>query len=199
MKESKFLLVVTVALFLLFSCENNKDEKTLQADTTYRIYNLQKAGWKSKNISQSFKDISYKATAVPIEYYILKNSTDQSVQLIDSISKKYEYERVIEFEFEHNENKDLLESEFTGLDYEKSVSYMAAAIKNDFMLVTESNDTIPCSGVHFERHFKVSPFNRILLYFGNVSPTDNIQLIYQDRLFGNGIFKFTFDEFPFKT
>src|SRR5690606_9980118 len=120
-------------------------------------------------------------------------------QLIDSISKKYEYERVIEFEFEHNENKDLLESEFTGLDYEKSVSYMAAAIKNDFMLVTESNDTIPCSGVHFERHFKVSPFNRILLYFGNVSPTDNIQLIYQDRLFGNGIFKFTFDEFPFKT
>src|SRR5690606_29244167 len=113
--------------------------------------------------------------------------------------KTYENERVIEFEFEHNQNKDLLQSEYTGLDYDKSVNYMANTIMHDFLLVTESKDTIRCSGVHFERHFNVSPINRILLYFDGINPTENIQLIYQDKLFQQGIFKFTFNETPFKT
>jgi len=77
--------------------------------------------------------------------------------------------------------------------------YLASTIRNDFMVVTSSNDTIPCSGVHFERHFKISPFKRVLLYFGGINPNETIQLIYRDRLYNNGIFKFKFNEIPFKT
>tara|TARA_R110002072_G_scaffold287464_4_gene453160 strand:+ start:31897 stop:32496 length:600 start_codon:yes stop_codon:yes gene_type:complete len=199
MRGSNYFITVFWISSLLIACGNTSNENKSQEDSSYRIYNLEKTGWKSKSITHSFKDISYKATAVPIEYYILKNNTDQTIQAIDSISKTYENERIIEFEFEQIQSKDLLDSEFTGLDYDKSVNYMASIIKNDFLVVTESNDTIPCSGVHFERHFKVSPFNRILLYFEGIAPSENIQLIYQDRLFQQGIFKFKFNETPFKT
>ena len=37
-----------------------------------------------------------------------------------------------------------------------------------------------------------------LLYFGNINPEDQIQLIYNDELFGNGIIKFKFKETPIK-
>ncbi|MEP1490167.1 MAG: fibronectin type III domain-containing protein [Algibacter sp.] len=45
-------------------------------------------------------------------------------------------------------------------------------------------------GVNFERDFKAFTFNRLLLYFNNINPDDNMKFIYQDQLFGNGIMKF---------
>ncbi|MCF6306654.1 MAG: hypothetical protein L3J09_01730 [Flavobacteriaceae bacterium] len=37
------------------------------------------------------------------------------------------------------------------------------------------------------------------LYFGGINPNETIQLIYRDQLYNNGIFKFKFNEIPFKT
>ena len=48
------------------------------------------------------------------------------------------------------------------------------------------------------RGIKVAPFKRAILYFNNIGPKDNIKLIYQDHLFGNGIIKFNFEETPLK-
>jgi len=89
-------------------------------------------------------------------------------------------------------------SEFTNKNYEEAVKYMAFTITKDFTIVTSSKDTISCAGVQFERNFKVAPFKRALLYFGNINPEDQIQLIYTDELFGNGIIKFKFKETPIK-
>ena len=75
---------------------------------------------------------------------------------------------------------------------------MAFNIKKDFTVFTSSNDTMSCAGVHFERNFKVAPFKRVLLYFNDIDPEDNINLIYKDELFGKGVLKFNLSEKPLK-
>jgi hypothetical protein len=67
-------------------------------------------------------------------------------------------------------------------------------MEKDFYVVTSKKDTIKCSGVNYERNFKVAPFQKIMLFFSGIQPKDKIQLIYNDKLFGKGIVKFKFEE-----
>lgn len=186
-------------MIVLGSCNSGNEEEYSTSAISHKLFQLEKRGWKSQRITHFVNDISYSATEVPNEYYLLKSEGSQNLSRIDSLSKSYNRERIIEFEFEHINEVDLLQEDYTALDYDKSVSYLASTIGRDFIAITSKNDTIHCSGVQFERHYKVSPFKRILLYFGNIDPSENIQLIYRDRLFNNGIFKFKFNELPFKT
>jgi len=192
----KLLLLVGVSLFCFTSCTNGKKERAITED--YKFFNLAVDGWKSKRINQYINDINYTATEVPLQYYILKDTQNFELEAVDSIFKLHERERVLEVEFHHDEEKDLLQQEFTNLEYDKAVEYMAFKIQNDFKVVTSSNDTIICAGVLFERNFKVAPFKRALLYFGGINPNEEIQLVYNDQLFGNGLIKFNFKEKPLK-
>lgn len=198
MKVNSQIIYCSIILSLL-SCNSGNEEKNSSIVISHKLFQLEKRGWKSQRITHFVNDIHYSATEVPNEYYLLKREGTKNLYHIDSLSKTYSRERIIEFEFEHIDEDDLLKNEYTTLDYNNSVTYLASTISKDFIAVTSNNDTISCSGVQFERHFKVSPFKRILLYFGNIDPSDNIQIIYNDRLFNNGIFKFKFNELPFKT
>ncbi|QXP58409.1 hypothetical protein [Olleya sp. HaHaR_3_96] len=180
-------------LFLCISCNSNK-KKTIEE---YKTYNLQQQGWKTKRINQFIGDINYTATQVPLQYYLLKN-IGKDMERMDSIYKANNKERIIEIEFQHTNQDDLLKEKYTNRSYEDAVKYMAFTIANDFTVITSSNDTILCSGVNFERNFKVAPFKRALLYFNNINPDQTIKLIYQDKLFDNGIIKFNFGETPIK-
>lgn len=162
------------------------------------MFNLQQAGWKSKRIIQSIDGINYTATEVPLQYYILKNGDDKDSKTVDSIYNANNKERIVEIEFQQNNKEDLLLEKYTNKDYESSVKYLAFSIEKDFSVITSSNDTIVCSGALFERNFKVAPFKRALLYFNNIPPNDNIKLIYNDQLFGNGVIPFNFKEVPIK-
>ena len=192
-------IIYLFAITIIGSCNSGDKEKASNNAISHKLFQLENRGWKSQRTTHFVNDIHYSATEVPKEYYLLKNKGSENLSHIDSLSKRHSRERVIEFEFEHINGDDLLREDYTALDYDRSVTYMASTIRGDFMVVTSKNDTIVCSGVQFERHFKVSPFKRVLLYFGGIDPSENIQLIYRDRLFGNGIFKFTFNELPFKT
>ena len=163
----------------------------------YKVYESPNGNWKSLTVRKYVNDINYTATEVPIQYYLLKNnpSTPEKVALL---AKELERERIIEVEFQHTNAEDLLLDTYTNRSYEASVKYMAFGIEKDFSVVTSSNDTIACSGVNFERNFKLAPFKRILLYFNDVGPEEKIKLLYQDRLFGNGIMKFNFGTTPVK-
>ena len=183
-----------VLILFITSCNNKDKDSTNYRD---RIYSLSGQGWKSKRITQFINQINYSATEVPLQYYILKD-IGEDFKKVDSIYNLNRRERVIEIEFQHTEQKDLLESQFTNRSYEESVKYLAFKLENDFKVVTTSGDTLPCLGLHFERNFKVAPFKRALLYFNNINPNDNIKLIYHDNLFGNGIIKFNFSETPIK-
>lgn len=191
---NKFLFTAPL-LFLLFSCKestfsNEKDESEIR----YRYYSLEKMGWKSKKNTQKIDAIQFTATEVPILYYLLKDNESKDLIAVDSLYELNKTNRVIEFEFQDENERDLLEEKFTGLDYQKSVSYMSFEISKDFVIVTSSKDTITCDGVIFERTFKSTPSNKLLLFFGGVKEEDKIQLVYSDKLFKKGILKFRFQE-----
>ncbi|MEP2936726.1 MAG: hypothetical protein ABJM06_10015 [Gilvibacter sp.] len=190
---------ITTTLFvalslLIISCKSEVEKQWSETSSAERLFEFQERGWKSKQVMNFTSDIQYRATEVPIEYYLIKNQGTEDTKAFDSIVAAHATERIIEFEFEHIKGKDLLEREYNNLSYDDAVVYMSSKIQNDFMAVTSSNDTIACSGVLFERHFKVSPFKRVMLFFGGIDPNETIKIIYNDRMFNNGNFSFDFNE-----
>lgn len=186
-----------ISILLLFSCDKKENKNIKDVDDSairYKLFQLEDMGWKSKNNSQQIEDINFTATEVPIEYYLLKDQGKSDLFNIDSLYNQNKFERIIEFTFTQEDEKDLLKEDFTNLSYEEGVKYMSFKMENDFYVVTSKNDTIKCSGVNYERNFKVAPFQKIMLFFSGIQPKDKIQLIYNDKLFGKGIVKFKFEE-----
>lgn len=193
MKGSISLFFLIIVVFI--SCKNKNDVQD-DSEIRSRYYNLQNVGWKSREYTQNVDDIIFKATEVPIQYYMLKDKGNDDLKMIDSLYEINKRERIIEFTFLQNDEKDLLEKEFTDLSYVDAVRYMSFSLNKDFYVVTSKGDTIGCSGVNYERNFKVAPSQKVLLFFSNIDPNDKIQLIYNDFLFKKGILKFKFKE-PF--
>ncbi len=194
MKRVQLLLIAIAVLLCFFSCKKQSLEPITETET--KLFHLGQAGWTSNTITQTFPNIAYKATLVPLQYYILKQEGTATLNKIDSMYAILKNERVVEMQFEHETKDDLLKGKYTKRDYDASVTYMAFKIQNDFTVVTQSGDTIDCSGVTFERNFKIAPFKRVLLHFGTVPEDAQIQLLYNDKLFGNGLMKFKFKEIP---
>lgn len=186
-----------ISILLLFSCNKKENKNIKDVDDSairYKLFQLEDMGWKSKKNSQQLEDINFTATEVPIQYYLLKDQGNSDLFNIDSLYNQNKFERIIEFTFEQEEEKDLLEENFTKLPYEDGVKYMSFKMENDFYVVTSKKDTIKCSGVNYERNFKVAPFQKIILFFSGINPNDKIQLVYNDKLYRKGIIKFKFEE-----
>jgi len=190
MRVTNFFLLGIALIFAGCKDEKKVDDSAIR----YRHFKLEKAGWKSKEHLQQVDDMDFTATEVPISYYILKSEGNADLFAVDSIEKANEKERVLEFIFKHDNDKNLLETEFTGLNLEETVKYMSFDITNDFYLVTDKKDTINCSGVIFERNFNMVSDQKLILFFSGINPTDKIQLVYNDQLFKKGILKFKFEE-----
>ncbi|UZO80678.1 hypothetical protein NBT05_17265 [Aquimarina sp. ERC-38] len=179
---------------LFISCDKEKSKpKTL---TEEKFFNLEQVGWKSKAITNFRDDIAFKATMVPLQYYILKHEGSQNLEKVDSIYQSLKEERIIEVEFQQEREDDLLKNKYTSRDYETSVKYMSFSMQNDFKALVDNKDTIPCSGLTFERNFKVAPFKRVLLYFDNIPEGVPITLLYDDTLFSKGFMRFNFTDTP---
>lgn len=193
MKVYRFNIFFMLLIFAFFSC-SKKETKKDDSDVRFRYFNLEKIGWKSKNYTQKVDKIIYTATDVPIQYYLLKDQGDVDLIKVDSVYENNKTEKVIEFVFENENEDDLLKEKYTNLEYKNSLEYMSFKIQNDFFIVTSKMDTVECSGAVFERDFKVSSHNKIILFFSGIDPNEKIQLIYNDKLFGKGILKFKFKE-----
>ncbi len=188
---NKFWVLIIVVLF--FSCK--KEAKSADdSEIRDRYFQLEKIGWKSKSYNQLVDDINFTATEVPIQYYLLKDKGKENLVQVDSLYEANKTERIIEFTFTQDEEKDLLKEEFTKLSYEEGVKYMSFGMDKDFVVVTSKKDTIACSGVTFERNYKIAPYQKIMLFFPNIAPNEKIQLIYNDKLFKKGILKFKFKD-----
>lgn len=180
-------------LIILISCKQSPKEDVVGKES-YKYYKLEEKGWKSKNYMQTVDGVNYTATEVPLSYYILKDMGKEKITSVDSIVKANKGERIVEFEFLQIEEKNLLKEKFTKMDYDKTINYLSFEISKDFYLVTSSQDTIKSSGGIYERAFKLTPHQKILLFFSGVPEDDNIQLVYTDKLFGKGTLKFKFNE-----
>ena len=184
-------LFLLFSLTLLFSCK--KESKTSNdSEIRDRYFQLEKRGWKSKTYNQLVDDINFTATEVPIQYYLLKDKGNQELVQVDSLYEANKTERIIEFTFTQDEEKDLLKEEFTDMSYTDGVKYMSFGLDKDFYVVTSKKDTIACSGVTFERNYKIAPYQKVLLFFSGIDPNEKIQLVYNDHLFKKGILKFKF-------
>lgn len=190
------LLVFTFLILFFISCKKEPKNSQQDSEIRDRFFNLEKIGWKSRSYTQVVDDIGFTATEVPIQYFLLKSQGLENLKRIDSLYEENKRERVIEFTFQQDEEKDLLAQDFTGLDYTSSVKYMSFGLDKDFYVVTSKKDTILCSGVNFERNYKIAPFQKVLLFFSGIDPNDKIQLIYNDVLFRRGTLKFKFKD-PF--
>ena len=184
-----------IAIFLLLiSCKSETEKQWEKSAIATKLFELEERGWKANQILRFADDIQYRATEVPIEYYLLKNQGLSNTKKFDSIALSNTTQRVVEFEFEQSAAKDLLLEDFTQKAYDDGVIYMAGTIQKDFKVITSSGREINCVGVLFERHFKVSPFKRVMLYFDGIDPSESIKLIYSDALFGKGTFEFDFGQ-----
>lgn len=195
MKDLSSLLLILILTTI--SCDRNDKKNVKDIDDSairYKLFQLEDMGWKSKKKSQQIEDINFTAIEVPLEYYLLKDQGKSDLFKIDSLYNENKYERIIEFTFENEEEKDLLQEDFTKISSEEAIKYMSFGLENDFYVVTSKKDTIKCSGVNFERNFKVAPLQKVILFFSGISPKDKIQLVYNDKLFGKGIMKFMFEE-----
>lgn len=188
---SKFCVLLFV--LMLLSC---KKEAAVSDDSEIRdrYFNLEKIGWKSKVYNQKVDDINFTATEVPIQFYLLKDQGTEDLIKVDSLYEANKTERIVEFTFTQDQEKDLLGNDFTLRPYEESVKYMSFTMEKDFYVVTSKNDTIPCSGLTYERNYKIAPFQRVLLFFSGIDPNEKIQLIYNDHLFRKGTLKFKFKD-----
>lgn len=193
--RTQFVILVLLSVFLV-SCKSEREKQWEQSSVSERLFELQSRGWRSNQLLNFKKDIQYRATQVPIEYYLLKNHGTANVVSFDSLVQRSAQERIVEFEFEHVAGDDLINSEFTDRSNQSTVTYMSAAIQNDFYAVTHKGDTIRPAGVLFERHFNVSPVKRLMLYFSGIPEGEDIKLIYNDQLFKNGQFEFDFQNAP---
>ena len=180
---------------VLFSCKK-QEHITNDSEIRDRYFNLEKIGWKSRIYNQLIDDINFTATEVPIQYYLLKDKGNENLTLVDSLYEQNKTERIIEFSYHQDEEKDLLDKKFTGLSYEDGIKYLSFGLDKDFYVVTSKNDTIQCSGVNYERNYKIAPFQKVLLFFSGVDPNEKIQLVYEDYLFKKGTMKFKFKD-PF--
>lgn len=187
-------IIFVFLFFALFSCK--KDAQSDDSEIRDRYFNLEKIGWKSRIYTQKAEDIGFTAVEVPIQYYLLKDLGNQNLKLVDSLYEENKRERVIEFTFQQDEEKDLLSKDFTGMEYTDAVKYMSFGLDKDFYVVTSKNDTISCSGVTYERNYKIAPYQKVMLFFSGIDPNDKIQLVYNDFLFRKGTLKFKFKD-PF--
>ncbi|MRX41918.1 hypothetical protein GJU43_21780 [Flavobacterium sp. LC2016-23] len=189
---SKLFCILFVVLCI--SCKKETKEDTRNSEIRDRYFNLEKIGWKSRAYTQKVDDIGFIATEVPIQYYLLKDLGTENLIPVDSLYEANKRERIIEFTFQQDEEKDLLEKEFTGINYTDAVKYMSFGLDKDFYVVTSKKDTIACSGVTYERNYKIAPYQKVLLFFSGIDPNEKIQLIYEDYLFRKGTLKFQFKD-----
>lgn len=194
MKEYSFIIFI-LFLSLLTSCKKEENPNH-DSEIRDRYFNLEKIGWKSRSYTQVVDDVGFTAIEVPVQYFLLKSQGIENLVHIDSLYEENKTERVIEFTFQQDEEKDLLDEDFTGLNYTDAVKYMSFALDKDFYVVTSKKDTIRCSGANYERSYKIAPLQKVLLFFSGIDPNDKIQLIYDDHLFRKGTLKFKFKD-PF--
>ncbi|MFC5048339.1 hypothetical protein ACFSTE_13375 [Aquimarina hainanensis] len=184
---------IAVIIFFLSCTGESKKGELVEKDT---MYQLKERGWTSRSMTRLYEGLSYKATQVPVPFYLAKQFPEKDLREIDSIYQTVKTERIVEINFEQEKGKDLLEETFTRMDYESGVKYMAFEIQKDFKAITQSGDSIRCSGVTFERNFKLAPYKKVLLYFEGVPEGESIEILYEDLLFGNGLIRFQFTDPP---
>jgi hypothetical protein len=150
-----------------------------QAENNYTI----------QEITKQKRDIKFRAKRIPTELYLLNKGVLEA-ELGDALAE-VEGEQLFYFEFEEELKQDLVKK-YLETDLDGNISYLSFGIYQDFLLVNSQGDTIQSNYSLYERNFHVAPYERILLSFSGIDQNEEVQLIYNDKLFGRGQLDFAF-------
>jgi hypothetical protein len=80
--------------------------------------------------------------------------------------------------------------------YFDRLAYLNTSAKNDFKLVVNQVDTVPCALLHLERTFGIGPdkLNLSFPYENQTKQISDMRLIYDDKLFNMGRLTFYFSQ-----
>lgn len=134
-------------------------------------------------------DIKFRAKRIPSELY-LKNKGVSGEELAAALTE-VEGEQLFYFEFEEELKQDLIKKHLED-DLDGNISYLSFGIFNDFLLVNSKGDTVISDYSLYERNFHVAPYERLLVSFSGVEQDEELQLIYNDKLFQKGKLNFHF-------
>jgi hypothetical protein len=85
---------------------------------------------------------------------------------------------------------DVIKEKLSPKEYLDRVTYLSGSIRDDFKLLV-GLDTVACSIAHFERNYNISPNNNFMLVFPYDKTTnEDLTLIYDDKIFGEGKLEF---------
>lgn len=132
----------------------------------------------------------------PGDYMIIKDIDAASIKVYeyDSLRKVYEGLEYYTFSIEDTTMQDeLLKSQLGSREeYEQRILYYSFEMQKDIQLIS-GKDTLPCSLLHFERTYNISPKANFLLGFpvnkNSSKEPESKTLVYEDRVFKTGIVK----------
>lgn len=151
--------------------------------------NVQEKSFFIQKISQQKEDIIFRAQRIPNELYLLNAGVSEAD--LPNALKEIEDEQLFYFEFEEEQKSDLIKKYFSE-NLDKSISYLAFDIFQDFELITDSGEKISANYSIYERAYHVRPYERIIVSFSNIDEDESVNLIYKDRIFGKGKSEFSF-------
>lgn len=165
----------------LYTIDNYKDQQK-----TFSFLDQEFTSFKKTVL---LNDLFFTAAVMPKEYFIKREMKKK-----DSLGyylSELQTQEVVQFDIQSIDQSDVFKKVRKRLTYKQWVEYMSFHLKEDVFAITRKGDTIPSSGVFFERTYKVAPYKRVLIYFDFPEEQQDFKLVYYDRIYGNGFIKYT--------
>ena len=147
---------------------------------------------KGQLIGETNLEVKY----TPNEYICVKQNgvNDLTSEKLSEFSKELEGVYQFNLKFSNTSRKNFLKDQYTNPEeYNTKSMYLSFDMSFDLELV-HGFDTVGCSIYHYERTYGNTPYETVLIGFDlKAKATEDLQLIFNDRVFGLGRSKFLFE------
>lgn len=183
-------ILVLGMFFLTLSCNKSK-----YSPTEYVNWCDSEENGLSKEFTQN--ELKLTCQFMTSEYAVLKqndpnNLVEQEInENINALSDLRQFKLI----FENTQSTNFLKDNYTTAEQFNTRSmYLSYDIQSDLRLV-EGEDTVNCIMNHYERSYGNTPYETLLVSFpSNRSSQNDLELIFDDRVFGYGRVKFFFEK-----
>lgn len=188
--KNNILFLITITMFL-GSCKNT----TVVDAANYVKYIDNADNGLMQEYANEEKALNLKAQYKTPEYLAIKEIGVEAFHPDSIMTLAKEFEGGYHFNFTISSSVsgyDVIKEKLSPSDYLKRVTYLTGEIRKDFKLLV-GIDTIPCTICHYERNYNISPDNVFILVFPHEQKTEeDLTLLYDDKLFNQGIIEFKF-------
>lgn len=144
--------------------------------------------------SKEIGDITFSLQYKPLPYIVCTEQKTENItdDVLKTQTQELDALEYFDFKISLTESMgELIKYNLSSAEeYNARVNYLAFGIQDDLKLLS-GKDTLTCELLHFERAYDVAPYATLLCAFPKSSNKEKT-FLYEDRLFGKGIIKFTF-------